>query len=595
MTKKMKKMFKVKKTHYTILIFLVFTSAFLGVLMITESNQRDDLNISDTNMEKDLLNEDTKVKLSQFDPIRSESITQNTSAVRRVFESINFTVNITDFKGYGANFTQIELNFQPTEDKPTIQKNFNMTRLGTSNNWTYTYRAEYNDTLGRVNVIFRIFNASGLQSEGGWHQLNFGQPLVNFTIESNSMVSFDQDDYSVGDDLIANLLIDPSSDYEWNVSVSNDNDLNRETILFCIGYNLTFINFEINNSFTEVDKYYYIKVCMTKISTTFHFAEYFYFKVLPPVSLFDTSSIEFIPGSIFRAQTGKVHANVTYVKYGYNAININVSLALNDTNGNEVYNQDTINNGDGSFTGTFVIAPTSPVGNYRYSLTAEYKDVVVEIITDFITVKNNLPKIDGYEINDYDTDESISVMYGEDLEFEFDVSDIEGVAYVTVKLENEEGDDYEITRDYESDLKIVVRTVDLIIGTWDVSVYVTDTDGAKIGLDSDYDQAPQKITIIPDILSTIFPWITLVIGLVLGIILSIGISYHVIKSKKTKALPKEKRETKPTKPVGERTPRKVKPVPIQEEVAEKEIIKEKPEEKERRTIAPPRKIKRRLK
>jgi hypothetical protein len=588
----MKKKSKVRKSLYSIVFFLILTSLFVGISMITESNQ---INDSDLSKSIDTSKDNTKLKLSAIgDPINSQAIIQNTSIVRRVFESVNFTVNITEFLDEGGNKTQIVLIFQQAEHDLPPTKTFNMTQIGTSNNWTYTYRAGYNDTLGRVDVKFKILNASGPDSML-WLQVNSDEVAANFTIISNSMVSFDQDDYNVGNVLFGNLLIDGSSDYRWNISVSDNADITKENILFDIGYKVFFFNFAINQSFNELNKYYYIKVNMTKISTSKNFAEYFYFKVLPPITLFESGSIEFIPSSVFRVQTGWVYANVTHADYGYNIIHINVSLKLEDTNGNEVYNQDTTNNNDGSFTGTFSIAATSPIGKYRYTLTSEYKDEIVETDTGLITVKNNPPKIDGYEINDYDTDESISVLYGEDLEFEFDVSDVEGVAYVTVKLENEEGDDYEITRDYESDLKIVVRTAELITGTWDVYVYVTDTDGLKIGLDSDFDDAPQKITIIPDTLSEVFPWVTLIIGILLGVILSIGISYYMIKSKKVKPISEKKRDVIPKKPVREKIPREVKPVPIQEEPIKKESIKEKPEEKERRKIAPPRKIKRRLK
>ena len=92
MNKKMKKMFKVKKSHYTILIFLIFTSAFLGVLMITESNQRNDLGITDRSVNKDQLDDKYKPKLSLWTPkaINPESIKKNDTFVLRVLESIYF-------------------------------------------------------------------------------------------------------------------------------------------------------------------------------------------------------------------------------------------------------------------------------------------------------------------------------------------------------------------------------------------------------------------------------------------------------------------------------------------------------------------------
>ncbi|MFW9898601.1 MAG: hypothetical protein ACFFDO_05010, partial [Candidatus Thorarchaeota archaeon] len=204
--------------------------------------------------------------------------------------------------------------------------------------------------------------------------------------------------------------------------------------------------------------------------------------------------------------------------------------------------------------------------------------------------KNNLPAIDGYEINNYDTDESISVLYGEDLVFEFDVFDVEGVAYITLLLINEDDDEYEITREYEEDLEITVRTVELITGTWDIYVYVTDTDGATVGLDDDFDTAPQKITIIPDTLGEMLSWIMLALGLISGVLFGTAISYYILKSQKLK--PEKEIDVIEKKLKKEKIPRKVKPTPVKREAAKKLIEEEKPEKKEPK---PPRKIKRKLK
>jgi len=297
---------------------------------------------------------------------------------------------------------------------------------------------------------------------------------------------------------------------------------------------------------------------------------------------------------------------VTYKQNNLDIVNARVALTLTDTNGVNFLTRDLDNNNDGSFdlnNNKFSVAETSPAGKYRYTLTAYYDvdgtDEIFDEYTSFITILNNPPVIDGYEINNYDTDESISVLYGEDLVFEFDVTDIEGVAYITILLKNEDDDEYEITREYEDDLEITIRTEDLITGTWDIYVSVIDTDGVKIDLDDDFNQAPQKFTIIPDTLSGIFPWITLIIGIILGAIVSIGIGSYL---KKPKYKPEDEKEVIPKKVKPEKRPkpkkkaRKVRPTPTERIPVKEEITEEKPEiEKERRKITPPRKIKRRLK
>ena len=250
------------------------------------------------------------------------------------------------------------------------------------------------------------------------------------------------------------------------------------------------------------------------------------------------------------------------------------------------------NNYDGTFTYTFSVGIAYPARIYYYVIKTLYNLEEIEQCEGTINVKNNLPEIDDYEINDYGTDESISVNYGEDLVFEFDVFDIEGVAYITLLLINEDDDEYEITREYESDLEITVRTAELITGTWEIYVYVTDTDGVTVGLDDDFDTAPQKITIIPDTLSNILPWIMLIIGLISGILVATGITYYTMKSKKLKYKPEEKIEVLEKRSKKEKKPKKPEPTPTKLKPTKKLIEEEKPEKKELRK---PRKIKRKLK
>ena len=353
------------------------------------------------------------------------------------------------------------------------------------------------------------------------------------------------------------------------------------------------MQFGINNSFVPENKFYYIKVNLTHTPSNKNFAEYFHFVVVPPETLILSSTIDFTPDQPYRTQSCSVFVNVSYIPNNLSIGNARVELTLTNTNGANLFSKDLANNNDGSFVSAFSVDKTQLAGRYRYTLTAYYKDENFDEYTGLITILNNPPVIDSYEINDYDTDERISVLYGEDLEFEFDATDIEGVAYITVLLINEDGDEYETTREYDDDLTITVRTEDLITGTWDIYVSVIDTDGAKVDLDDDFNQAPQKFTIIPDTLSGIFPWITLIIGMILGIIISYGIIYYL---KRAKYKPRVEKEVIPKKIKPEKRPKIVRPTPTERAPVKEEIIEEKPEkEKERRKITPPRKIKRRLK
>ena len=129
-------------------------------------------------------------------------------------------------------------------------------------------------------------------------------------------------------------------------------------------------------------------------------------------------------------------------------------MELYDTNRNLATSVSLDNNADGTFRGSFSVSASSPRGNYEAKFIATDLDLGTGNGQKIITVKNNPPEIDGYEINDIDTDERISVPYGDDLEFDFDVSDVEGISYITVKLIMEdyvgdEEDEYEVSMAYE--------------------------------------------------------------------------------------------------------------------------------------------------
>ena len=426
--------------------------------------------------------------------------------------------------------------------------------------------------------------------------MNTDQPVANFTIISNSMVGFtEKNEYHRNNVLIAHLGY-LGNDFSWLIQVSNDTDIFREKISFNVGTNITTISFPINSSFAQENKFYYIKVNLTKISKNINFAEYFYFKVLSPESLIVSSTIKFTPTQVYRTQACSLYLNVS--QNDLIIENIDVSLNLIDTNGINLPTTYLTNNNDGTFRGGFNVAATKPIGSYRYTLIAEYNGDNFDEYTSYIKILNNPPLIDSYEINNFDTDERISVLYGEDLDFEFDVSDIEGIAYVTILLINEDDDEYEISKEYEDDLEMTVRTAELITGTWDIYVSVTDIDGVSVNLDDDFDKAPQRFTIIPDIIGGIFPWVTLFIGIILGTIVSYGIIYYLKKPKYKPEVEKEliPRKIKPERKLKpEKIPKKAKPTPIEREPVSKEITEEKPEKKEPRKITPPRKIKRRLK
>ncbi|MBY8986990.1 MAG: hypothetical protein KGD61_00930, partial [Candidatus Lokiarchaeota archaeon] len=199
--------------------------------------------------------------------------------------------------------------------------------------------------------------------------------------------------------------------------------------------------------------------------------------------------------------------------------------------------------------------------------------------------------IQGYFINGFSVNQSVSVNYGEDLIFTFDVSDVENtIDYITVSLLDAENNWYNITRKYSGGLKITIRTEELITGVLLAYISVTDVDGSTTRLHSGYGLAPHEINIIPDLITPILPWIGFSIGLLIGFLAGVGILYKKFKTKYI-----ETKEALPKKPTSKKLSKVQKLAPSKKRVEEKEAEKVEPKESEELSKEPQRKIKRKLK
>ena len=103
---------------------------------------------------------------------------------------------------------------------------------------------------------------------------------------------------------------------------------------------------------------------------------------------------------------------------------------------------DWINNGDGSFELNFSVDYSASIGSYKIKLYAFDENMTpaeqVEneyLHTTDLVVENNAPEIHDYTINGKSITNGISVRYGEELKFNFTVSDVDGtVTNITVEL-----------------------------------------------------------------------------------------------------------------------------------------------------------------
>jgi len=495
----------------------------------------------------DLKQDFTGDQLPQASDVSNESldysdIYQNTTIIRRVFESIKFEVNISEFWASEGNYTEIQFSFTNN----TVL-NITMTNA-TQGNFTYTYTPEYNAPIGFQNVTFLVFNGSQTSRD---LLLNNQSSQVNFTIIANVMVGLNSSQYDRGEFLNADIVVNGISD--WNVSITNgENGL--ETEFQDIGVNIYQFQHEIDAWFAQANSYYYVRV---NVSYNSQWASiYFRFLVLNSPPIIVENTVDFTPGSVYRTSICRIDVNITDYENDSDPSYLNVSMLLEDPNG-DIYIWDAgsdllDNDKDGSFKHNFVVTADKPAGTYRVKLTATDQHGGTDYYETYLTVLNNPPVINSYTINDNPMNASISINYGEDLVFGFNVTDEEGIAYITVALLNEQNEWFNITRAYYGNMTITVRTFDLIRGNWIVYVYVTDTDGYTVGLDFDYGTAPQEIKIIEDLLSVVLPWVAFFIGIAIGIAAGMGAGYSLLKSRALK-------EQEPVKP-KRTTPTKGKPI-----------------------------------
>lgn len=515
-------------------------------------------------------------------PLSYGAISRNTTKVYRLFESINFTINTFDFSY--ANYTKMQISFT----NGTIRE-FDMQFIG-SNRFSGIYRPEYNAPLGMQNVSFLIYNETD-------QLLNSQTTYTNFTIDTNYMVNlYDRingkisSEYYIEDILDAHLKVCNFSNYNftWNTTIVDNLDESFQNNIINFNKDILQFTLQLKNGTFIPKKWYYVQLNMTDKNSGIKKTAYFPFYARNNIPRFD-SPINLSPEEVFRTEDFTVSFNVSDIET--NAKDLKPLMHIYDAKGYEVINKIIHFDSNNLFSETFKIPADRPIGRYRINVTLIDTNEGSLSKAAYFTVKNNAPEIHSYKINDLSMDQAISIFYGRDLVFSFNVSDIEGIAYVKVALINENNEWFNITRNYIGIYtEITIRTIDLIDGIWYAYIYVIDTDGMVVNLVDDYDKAPQAIRIIPDILGYYLPWILLFGGLIFGLLLGVAGTYSYLKSKgePQRITPKKKQISTKKSFIK----KKVKKEPSKEESEEQEIEEFKPE-KEKEEI-PQRKIKRKL-
>ena len=576
------KMIKRKRFIKTVIFALTLFSIVLSIWVISNNIN---ITILENDNDKFLVDfkNDPEVKIASNGnpPLNYTDVFQNASIIYRLFESVKFNINASKFVNPNYTIMQIHYSNGDIED-------FNMTNVGTEN-FTYTYKPGYSAPLGFQNVSFLIYNVS--------HSLlSSSIPITNFTITTNYFISPDKAEYNRGDTLEVDLGVSnfpQPYDFNWNVSIVDNDNETLQNVLFNVGNNLFHTSFLIDDRFEFSNKIYYIKLNMTDASSSIKEAAYLPFKVLNTLPEISVPTVKFSKDPLKRAEDCRVTLNATDQDPNTLPENLTVSMVIQTSTGELLAPLELTNHNNWSFSTTFSVATNKPVGIYQISIEVEDQYEGIDSYTTSITIINNPPNILSYSINGLNITQSMIVNYGEDLIFSFDVTDVENtIAYITVALLDAETNWYNITREYVPGMEITIRTEELVTGIWYAYISVTDIDGATTYLNSDFSLAPKEINILPDILTPILPWISFSLGIILGVLAGVGILY---KKFKTRSVDVKKATSKKSALQKQKPTKKVKPTPSRKKDVEEEIEKAEVQEVELPSKEPQRKIKRKLK
>jgi len=494
----------------------------------------------------------------------------NDTNIISLFESIFIEINTTEFSN--VNYTRVQFLY------PGGSTDIYDMEYDTGANFTYTYTAPYYAPNGTTIVTFQLYDEFDVL-------LNINNTETQIFINSNYYAADFPPNYNnegyINDSLNIKILIKNISIYEftYQISIVNSTDFdNQGTLLYISGKNIEGFDLFLDHSiFTKLNKFYYVKVNLTDQSDKTR-PIYFRFKVLNHNPTIIPSSL-IIPDDVYRTIDFDISVNVSDIES--TTENINISLQLTTPMGIKLDPETQAGSINNTFTITSNIPAGRPIGQYLLNISAIDPDGGLNSFISYLTIKNILPDIKSYEINGIPQTEAISIFYGDDIIFTVNVTDDDGtIEYITVSLLNEENEWFNITRLYHEDLEILIRSVDLISGKWLVYISATDSDGGTITITSDYGQAPQQISIIPDALGLIMPWLTLIFGLIIGILVGLFLGYRLLSSRIEK-------QEKPTIETSKKPPSKK---PVKKQISPQ---KGQPEEKEEEKPTK-KKIKRRL-
>jgi len=562
------------KTHALVLTLITFTSVLFGLGSIAANTN---MNFGVTSEVND---ENGNLRISA-----SLVVDSNVTEIFRLFETVNITVD-AKWISPAAN-----ISIQIPYVNNTVYS-YNMTWIR-DDIFSYNYTPREDAPCNLQQIKFQVYDSLNSLVEVDNDYINIiVLPNCDATLNNNTFYNGDLLSATLTPSIISNATYGWN---KWNVSIVNDTFHDLFTIE---GDNINSFSFTINDSFDNLNGYYHVKVRLYNDNQLKGF-EYYTFQVINHAPEIVESTISFASDSIFRSESCTLTLNATDLED--NATDLSVAIFVKSPDGQSIVYQSAAitNNGDGTFTGTIPTYSYSNTGVYTVEIRArDQQGDWSSISYATFTVKNNPPVINSYSINGYSASQSISILYGQNLVFSFNVTDVEGIAYVKVALIDENHQWVNITQSYEIDVEITLRTTQLITGVWYIYAFVIDNDGKMTGLGNDYTSAPQAIVIIPDVLSAVLPWIALIMGIIIGIVAGVGMGYYRMKSKEgepqriktKKKTPTQKKPAQKKKAESEPKP-EPKPEPASKEAQDKPKVYDKKEPEKK---PPQRKIKRKL-
>jgi hypothetical protein len=566
--KKMRETIIKKKIRYVLYLFIV-----ISIIGLALFNQQPQQKHNNNNILHNFNTENPIIKPSNgLDPINSTNIYLNDTEIITLFDTVRIDLNTTQYSG--VNYTEIQFIF--ADGTSFTDRMF--PSVGT--NYTYNFTAPYNIPTGLQKIYFQIYNEVDVI-------LNANETDTTFLVKSNYYnAAFAKEQVYLEDILSVSLSIQNTTEHNFTYNVAIvDNIDEPQTNLYIPSPadNIDWFNVTVEESiFPDLNRFYYIKVNLTEQTSSKVNATYFPFEVLNQNPTIIESTISYSATEIFRSATNNCRVSLNITDFEDHPANLTVTLTLSDLfGGNEL--QYTLSQSGFNFSTAFYVPFNYPIGTYKATITAEdLNNGVSSYVTD-IEVKNNPPQFNLYMINGKLPSQPISVDYGDNIVFGFDITDKDNdIEYITVTLMNEDNQFFTVSTVNKF---LSINSAELEPGTWYISISATDSEGTTINLSSDYGLAPQQIQIEANTLENLMPWITLAIGIIAGLLIGIVIAYKLLKRKRFRE-PSSGEEKKASKEKPEKKRKKA------EGSRDKET--EKKEEEKAKEKKPKRRIKRRL-